>query len=153
MPGSCLQAHHSTSNSVRPLSLPLSWIPVWACHGTSFSLMLFSFFFLQFFQTGKFWVRASDFGVAIPSLHLMSCPSTGGGLYKFPLPTVKHFVQASHCRVLHQSSLPLSPESLPPPRSPVHSKASSHFLPWEVACFHSFCWPSGLQSCFCSPNT
>jgi hypothetical protein len=30
--------------------------------------------------------------MATPSFYLMSCPSTGGGLYKFPLPTAEHFI-------------------------------------------------------------
>jgi hypothetical protein len=58
-------------------------------------------------------------------------------------------VPSPHCRVFHLRSLPLSPESLSPPRSLVHSRGSPHLLPPKVACFHSFCWPSGLQ--FCPP--
>jgi hypothetical protein len=33
-----------------------------------------------------------DYGVATPSLHMMSCLSTGGGLYEFPLLTVGYFI-------------------------------------------------------------
>jgi hypothetical protein len=51
-----------------------------------------------------------------------------------------------HCREFHPRSLPLSSESLSPPRTLVHSEGSSHLLPPNVACCHSFCWPSGLQS-------
>jgi hypothetical protein len=39
--------------------------------------------------TGQFTVFYC--GMATPSFHLMPCLSTGGGLYKFPLPTVGHF--------------------------------------------------------------
>ena len=53
-----------------------------------------------------------------------------------------------HCRTFYLRSLPLSPESLSPPRSLVHSRGFPHLLAPEVAHFHSFCWPSGLQSCF-----
>jgi hypothetical protein len=31
-------------------------------------------------------------GLETPSLYLMPCFSTGGGLYKYPLPTVVHFI-------------------------------------------------------------
>jgi hypothetical protein len=37
MIGPFLWAIYSFSNSVRPWDLPLSWIPLWACHWTSFS--------------------------------------------------------------------------------------------------------------------
>jgi hypothetical protein len=40
----------------------------------------------------QFWVRVFDWGMAAPSLLLMSCLSTAGGLYKFPLPTVGCFI-------------------------------------------------------------
>ena len=78
-----------------------------------------------------------------PILHLMPCLSVGGGLYKFPLHTVGHFILRF---------LPLSPESLFPPRSLVHSRGVPHILPPKVACFHSFWWPSGLQSCCPTPT-
>jgi hypothetical protein len=39
----------------------------------------------------------------------------------------------------------MSPQSLSPPRSLMHSEGSPSLLFLEVACFHSFCWPSGLQ--------
>jgi hypothetical protein len=55
-------------------------------------------------------------------------------------------------RAFHLSSLPLSPESLSPPRSLVRYGGSPNFLPSEFACFHSSCWSSGLQS-FPPPNT
>ena len=54
-------------------------------------------------------------------------------------------VPSLHCREFHLRSLPLSFESLLPPRSLVHSRGSLHLLTPEVACFYSFCWPSGLQ--------
>jgi hypothetical protein len=35
-----------------------------------------------------------DCGMGTPSLYLMPCLSTGGGIYKFPLPTVGHFIES-----------------------------------------------------------
>jgi hypothetical protein len=53
--------------------------------------------------------------MAIPSLYLMSCLSTGGGLYKSPLPTVGHFIKG--------------PESLSPATSLVLSRVSPYLPP------------------------
>ena len=50
---------------------------------------------------------------------MMTCPSTGDGFYEFPCPTIEHFIQGPE-RDLH----PLSPESLSPSRSLVHSGGS-----------------------------
>jgi hypothetical protein len=83
----------------------------------------------------QFWVRGFDCGMITPSLHLIPCLSTGGRLYKVPLPTVGHF---------HLRSFPLSPESLSPPGSLVYSRGYHHLPPPRVTCFHSFFWPSGL---------
>jgi hypothetical protein len=47
----------------------------------------------------------------------------------------------------------LSPVSLSPSRSLIHSRGYPHLLPPEVDCFHSFCWPIGLQSCSSLPYT
>jgi hypothetical protein len=68
----------------------------------------------------------------------MSTPSlpAGGELCKFP----------PYCGAFHLRSLPLSPESLSPPRSLVHTEDPHSLLSSEVASFHSFCCPSGLQS-------
>jgi hypothetical protein len=49
-------------------------------------------------------------------------------------------VPFSHCRAFHLRFLPLSPESLPPPRSLVHSRRSPYPPSPGLACFHSFCW-------------
>jgi hypothetical protein len=70
MLGFCLQGLHSLSNSVRPWSLPFSWIPIWACHWISFPLGSSPFLFLQFFRQEQFWARVFDCGMATPSLHL-----------------------------------------------------------------------------------
>jgi hypothetical protein len=88
MIGPFLWALHSLRNSVRPLVLLLSWIPIWACRWTSFSLGSSPFLSLQFFQTGptmgqSFWLWNGN-----PIPHLMPCLSAGGGLSKFPLPSV-----------------------------------------------------------------
>jgi hypothetical protein len=40
----------------------------------------------------------------------------------------------------------LSPQNLSPSSFLVHSGGSPYFLPPPVACFHSLCCPSGLQS-------
>jgi hypothetical protein len=50
-----------------------------------------------------------------PLPHLMPCLPIGCGLYKFPLPTIKHFI-------------PLSPESLSPPRSLLYSGPTCYLL-------------------------
>ena len=67
----------------------------------------------------------------------MSCPPAGGGISKFPLPTIQHFIKGPSLGVRIVFHLPdlwcilgVLPTSLFP----------------EVACLHSFCWPSGLQS-------
>jgi hypothetical protein len=51
-------------------------------------------------------VRVPDCGMATPSLHLMSCVSTGGGLHKFPPSTVGHLIQSPSYWVLRVSHLP-----------------------------------------------
>jgi hypothetical protein len=63
--------------------------------------------------------------------------STGDGLYKFPLPTVGHFINCLWVlRISHFPGLWYILEGPPPPK---------------VAYFHSFCWPSGSYSW--PPNT
>jgi hypothetical protein len=89
----------------------------------------------------QWWVRVFDCGRATSSLHLM--PSF---YWRWTLK-----VPSPYCRALYPRSFPLSPESLSPPRSPVHSRGSPHLLPPEVAYFHSFYWPSGLHSCSPGP--
>jgi hypothetical protein len=87
MLGFCLQAYHSISNSVRTRGLPLSWIPIWACHWTSFLSGSSPFLSLKFLQTGT---------ILGQSIWLWDGwqphPSTGSGLYKFSLRTVEHFI-------------------------------------------------------------
>jgi hypothetical protein len=91
MIGPFLCVFHSLSNSVRPWNLPLSWIPLWACHWTFFPSGSSPFSSLQFFQTGAIMGQRCYWdGNPIPLL--MSCLPAGGGLYKFPLPTVRHFI-------------------------------------------------------------
>ena len=92
----------------------------------------------SFIRQEQLWVRAFDCGIETPSLHL-SCSSTGSGLYKFPLPTLEHFIQDPSLWILRVFQLPCHQYILEcPPTS-------------RVSCFHPLCWPSGLQSC--SPNT
>jgi hypothetical protein len=94
MIGPFLWALRSFSNNVRPRSLPLSWIPLWACHWTFFSSGSSSFPSLQLFQTGTITGQSFDYRMATPSLTwcLTWCLPAGGGFYKFPLPTVGHLV-------------------------------------------------------------
>lgn len=66
---------------------------MWACHWTSFLSGSSPCFSLQLLQTGtilgqSFWLWD---GNLIPNL--MPSPCAGGGFYKFPLPTVEHFIQ------------------------------------------------------------
>jgi hypothetical protein len=103
---SCLQAHITASVTVSgPQGLPLSWIPILACNWTSFLSGSSPFLSLQFFRQEQFSVRAFNWGMATSPLYLKSCASTGGGLYKFPIPTIENFFEGI---------LPLSPESLSP---------------------------------------
>ena len=117
----------------------MTWIPVWACHLTSFPSVSSPFLSLQFFHTGTIMGQSCDCGMA-PLSFLSFC-------WRWALQ-----VPTPHCRTFHLRSLPLSPEYLSPPGSLVHSRRSPHRLPSEGACFHSFCWPSGLQSCFSTPQ-
>jgi hypothetical protein len=57
-----------------------------------------------------------------------------------------------HCRAFHLRSLSLRPESLSPPRSLLHSRGAPNLQPPNVACFHSFCWPSGISVLFSQPT-
>ena len=57
-------------------------------------------------------------------------------------------VSSQNCWPFHLISLLLSPTSLSPSRSLIHSKGfSPPLLPLKVVYFHSFSWPSGLFSC------
>ena len=112
---------------------------MWACHWASFSSGSYPFLSMQFFQkctvlSQIFWLWH---GNPIPS------PDTLSFYWRWSLQ-----VSSPHCRAFHQRSLPLSPESLSPPGSLVHSRGSRHLQYPEVACFNSFCWHSGLQSCY-----
>jgi hypothetical protein len=65
MIGTFLWVLYSLSNRVRPWGLPLSWIPLWACSWTFFSLDSSPFPSLQFFQMGtimgqSFWLWDSN---------------------------------------------------------------------------------------------
>jgi len=66
-------------------------------------------------------------------------------------------VPSPHCRAFYLRSLPLSLESLLPPRSLVHSGGSHHLLPSDVPVFILFAVPQGLGHFFptntwsCSP--
>jgi hypothetical protein len=134
----CLQAHHSISNSGRALNLFLSWMQIWSCQETSFPSGSSLFLSLQFLETGTILGQSFSLwnGDPIPPVDVLSLH------WRWTLQ-----VRPPHYRALHLMSLPLSPKSLSPPRSLVHSRGSSHLLPPEVVCFYSFCRSSGLKSC------
>jgi hypothetical protein len=67
MIGPFLWVFHSLSNSVSPWGLPLSWVPLWACHWTLLSSGFSPFQSLQLFQTGTIMGQSLDCGMAIPS--------------------------------------------------------------------------------------
>ena len=103
--------------------------------GPSFSQAPLQFHSCNPFREEKFCVRFVTVGCPLP--HFMPCLPAGGGLYQLPLPTVGHFIKCPFLlvlRVSHPSGLCFILESTPNILSP------------EVACFYSFCWPSGLQS-------
>ena len=110
----------------------MRWIPSWASHWTAFPLVFSLFCSCSSFRREQFWVRVFDCEMANPSLHLRSCLSIGGGLYEFPVPTVRPFIQ-------------LNPESLSPPWSPIVSRGFSYLpSPYSnVAYYHSFIHSAG----------
>jgi hypothetical protein len=57
-------------------------------------------------------------------------------------------VLSLHFRTFHLKTIPLNLDSSIPPRSLVLSRELPHLPLHKVACFHSFCWHSGFQSCF-----
>jgi hypothetical protein len=89
--------------SLGPQVSPLNSIPNWAFQWTSFLLRSSPFFPLQFLQTGQ---KLLTMGWQPHPLHLKTCPFTGGGLYKFSVPTVEHFIQGPSLWVLRVSRLP-----------------------------------------------
>ena len=89
MLGSCLYAQDSISNTIRPWSLPLSFIPIWASHWTSFHSGSSDSFPCSSFRQEQVWVAFFYCRMATPFLHLMPCLSTREWLHKFALPTVE----------------------------------------------------------------
>jgi hypothetical protein len=68
---------------------------------------------------------------------LLPCLTDGDGLHKLPLPTATPFIQAASIWFLSVFHLPGLWCTHEGPSNP---------LSYEVSCFHTFCWPSGLQS-------
>ena len=95
MIGSSLWTLHSLSNSIRPWSLPLSWIPPWACCWTSFSSGSSPVLSLQFFQTGTVigQILTVWWWQTYPSLDSLSF------CWRWPLQ-----VPSPHCRAFHLRS-------------------------------------------------
>ena len=91
MLGSCLGAHPSISDNDRPGASP-SGSPVGLVTEPPFPQSLLHFCPYSSFRQEQFWVRVFDCGMATPSLTLMLCLFTGGGFYKFCLPTVGNFI-------------------------------------------------------------
>jgi hypothetical protein len=60
--------------------------------GTPFPQALPHFCSFSSFRKEQFWVRVFDYEMSTPSFYLMPCHFTGGRLYKFPLPTIGHFI-------------------------------------------------------------
>ena len=80
-------------------------------------------------QIKQFWTRVFDCWMATPSLLLIPCLSPGGGLYKFPLHTVGHFIYIPSLLVLfvsHLSGLWYIQEDSPP--NPYLSKLAVSIL-------------------------
>jgi hypothetical protein len=63
-----LWAFSRLSYSIRPWDLPLSWIPLWACHWIFVSSGSSPFTFLQFFQTETIMNQTFDCGMVTPSV-------------------------------------------------------------------------------------
>jgi hypothetical protein len=148
MLGPFLWVLHSLSNSVRPWDLPLRWIPLWARHWTFFSAGSSPFLSLYFFQRGIIMGQSCDCSMATPSLTW--CPISLLEVGSI----ISLYIQGPSLWVLRVSHL-LGLWCI--------LEDSHNLLPPEVACFHSFCWPSGLQSFsltqyqirfpFCPPNS
>jgi hypothetical protein len=132
MLGPFLWVLHSLSNSVRSWVLPLSWIPLWACHWTFFSSGSSPFPSLQFFQTGANMGQSFDYGMATPSL--IWCPV-------FPLDVGSVSSLSFLCDI--SCKFPLSPENLSPPRSLVHNWGSPQ-PPTSWGCLF---WPPTAEDC------
>jgi hypothetical protein len=87
-----LWALHSLSNSVRPWDHPWAGFLFGPVAGPSFPQAPPHFCPCNSFRQEKLWVRDVTVGWGKPIPHLMPCLPAGGGLSKFPLPTVGHFI-------------------------------------------------------------
>ena len=90
----------------------------------------------------KQWGQCFDCGMATPSPHHSLDALSFNCWWALQ-------IASPHYRIFHlMFPPPLNSEILSPHRSMVYSRGSFYLLPYEVACFHSFCWPSGLHSYF-----
>jgi hypothetical protein len=106
-----------------------------AYHWTSFSSGLLHFSTYSSFSQEQFWVRVFDWPwQPIPPPDALSFH------WRWTLQ-----VPSPHWRAFHLRSLPLSSESLSPPRSGTFWRVPPP-PPSVVVCFHSFCWSSGLHT-------
>jgi hypothetical protein len=104
----------------------LSWIPLGLPLDLLFPQAPFHFHPYNSFRKKQLWVRVVTVGW-YSLLHLTPCLPAGGGLYKFPLPTVS----------ISSKVPPLSPESLSLPRSLVHYGGSPQ-PPISCGCLFPF---------------
>ena len=87
----------------------------------SLQFLFFCFFVFVFvclcLRQKQLWVRVFDCGITIPSLHWMTCISTGGGLYDFPLSTGEDFTKIPPLilRVSYLQGLLYFLQGTPPP--------------------------------------
>jgi hypothetical protein len=106
--------------------------------GTSFPQASLHFHPCSSFKQEQLWVRVLTVGCPTHS-SLETVSFAEGGLYKFPLLNIGHFISGPSLRgprVSHHPSLWCILEGPP-----------NRLLP-EVACFHSFFWPSGISVIF-----
>jgi hypothetical protein len=109
----------------------MSWIPLGPVTGPSFPQSLLHFHPCSSFRQERLWVRFFPVGwLPHSSLDALSF------CWRWALQ-----VTSPHCKVLPLESW----ESLTSQNSGTFWRFP-HFLHPEVACFHSFCWPLGLQS-------
>ena len=134
--GPFLWVLHSLINSVRFQASPWAGSHFGPVDGPSCHQAPLHFHPCSSFKQEQLWVRVVTVGwQSHSSLDVLS------PCWRYTL-----YVPSSYCLAFHLRSLPLHPESVSPPRTLVHSGGYPNLLFPEVACFHSFCWPSQLKS-------
>lgn len=139
--GSCLQAQHSTSNSVRVWCALMGWIPSCASHWSAIHSVSVTFLSLHFFREELIWVKKFEgekyfmkvVGILFSPLESLT---TGGDHLRFHYPLFWAF------RLISPT---LNPRILPNPRPLELSRGS--FPLSAAAYFHSFLWLARLLFC------